>query len=1098
MIHTCPALRFRDLLFITVVCLGGSTASAATSGKEILDAAGVEGGLVVHLSCGDGKLTAALRGDGRFLVHGLDASAAKVAAARSHILSLGVYGPVSIDRFDGRNLPYIDNHVNLIVAEDRHDVSIDEMMRVLVPLGVAYVKTNGAWTKTVKPRPADIDEWTHALYDAGGNAVSKDRVVGPPRRLQWTAGPKWTRHHESMSSFQAMVSAGGRIFYLVDEAPQVSLFLPSDWQLVARDAFNGKVLWKKEFNNWVTQLMNYKSGPTQSTRRLVAAGDRVFVTPGLKEGVHVLSASTGETLRVFKGTAATEEILLRDDVLYLMTNDQPNTYPETTRFGRNDWRGQKKWIRAVDPETGEHLWDHQTPVAPLSFAVTDRGVFFHDGKQVCCLALKTGVELWRSEPVLLDEVIPTSNTPTLVPYDDVVLFIGGKDHGDYRGVSGHYVSQNLRTFSAISAETGKILWSYKVPNTGFECPKDILVLDQLVWIGAIFTGKESGAFTGRDLHTGEVVRELKPPWDVYWFHQRCYRSKATERFIIPSRTGIEFISPTDGWTSYNHWVRGACLYGTMPANGLLYQPPHPCGCYMESLLHGFNALAPEAKTEEAPALTVDGDSIEKGPAYGRTLTISAAAKGDWPTFRHDAQRSGCSGSTVSAKLETSWKTEVGNTVTAVTVAGGKVFVADRDRHLVHALDATTGRPAWEFMTGGRVDSPPTIAAGRVLFGCQDGYVYCLGASDGQLVWRRRAAPNDRRLVAGEQIESVWPVHGSVLVADGKVYCVAGRSMFLDGGLRLLAFDAETGEKIIENTMNNIDPTSGKSLQLKMENRNMPVAAADILSYDGKRIYMKSQSFSLDGKREAVQTTRDARDQTGERAHLFAPAGFLDDTAFHRVLMIYGKTFTGGASSNHAAPKFAPAGKMLVFDESRVYGFSRMPHLHRWVRELEFHIYAADKQAANPANDATAADAEGARRRRERAGNTSRDPEYIHIRGEHESQTARLRKSLTSTAVNYRWSSHDPAMFGRAMVLAGETLFVAGPPAIRNEATKEALQCWLGSQGGILWALSRQDGTRLAEYDLPTTPVFDGMAAAHGRLYIALTDGSVLCLQQKSE
>ena len=643
-----------------------------------------------------------------------------------------------------------------------------------------------------------------------------------------------------------------------------------------------------------------------------------------------------------------------------------------------------------------------------------------------------------------------------------------------------------------------MLWSYKVPPTGFECPKDILVLDKLVWIGAIFTGKESGAFTGRDLHTGEVVREFKPPWDLYWFHQRCFRSKATERFIMPSRTGTEFISPTDGWVSYNHWVRGACLYGSMPANGLLYQPPHPCGCYMESLLHGFNALAPAGKTREAPAVTSEAERLEKGPAYGRTLEISPVAKDDWPTFRHDAQRSGYSGSVVPAKLETSWKTEVGSTLTAVTIAGGKVFVADRDRHFVHALDAATGKPAWEFMTGGRVDSPPTIVAGRVLFGCRDGYVYCLDASDGQLVWRHRAAPADRRLVADEQIESLWPVHGSVLVVDGRVYCVAGRSMFLDGGLHLLTIDAETGEKIAENTMNDIDPTSGKSLQLKMQNRNMPVAAADILSYDGKRIYMKSQAFSLDGKREDVQTTRDAKDQTGERAHLFAPAGFLDDTAFHRVLMIYGKTFTGGASSNHAAPKFAPAGKMLVFDESRVYGFSRMPHLHRWVRELEFHIYAADKHRANPAHGATVAETERTRGRRGRVGNMPRDPEHIHVDSEHESETARLRKSLTSTAVSYRWSSHDPAMFGRAMVLAGETLFIAGPPALRNEPTREALQCWQGSQGGILWALSREDGTRMAEYDLPTTPVFDGMAAAYGRLYVALTDGSVLCLRQNSE
>jgi len=169
-----------------------------------------------------------------------------------------------------------------------------------------------------------------------------------------------------------------------------------------------------------------------------------------------------------------------------------------------------------------------------------------------------------------------------------------------------------------------------------------------------------------------------------------------------------------------------------------------------------------------------------------------------------------------------------------------------------------------------------------------------------------------------------------------------------------------------------------------------------------------------------------------------------------------------------------------------------------VAYVKIHIYAADKQAANPANGASVAETERTRGRRGRVGNTPRDPEYIHVRGEHESETARLRKSLTSTAVNYQWSSHDPAMFGRAMVLAGETLFVAGPPAIRNEPTQEALQCWRGSQGGILWALSREDGTKLAAYDLPTTPVFDGMAAAYGRLYVSLTDGSVLCLQQNSE
>ena len=32
-----------------------------TQAKEILDTSGVQGGIVVHLGCGDGKLTAALR-----------------------------------------------------------------------------------------------------------------------------------------------------------------------------------------------------------------------------------------------------------------------------------------------------------------------------------------------------------------------------------------------------------------------------------------------------------------------------------------------------------------------------------------------------------------------------------------------------------------------------------------------------------------------------------------------------------------------------------------------------------------------------------------------------------------------------------------------------------------------------------------------------------------------------------------------------------------------------------------------------------------------------------------------------------------------------
>ena len=96
-----------------------------------------QGGLVVHLGCGDGKLTAALRANDSYLVHGLDADLRTSRRPGRHIQSLGSvragFGPA----VDGERLPYVDNLVNLVVADSPGQVPMDEVMRVLVPGGVA-------------------------------------------------------------------------------------------------------------------------------------------------------------------------------------------------------------------------------------------------------------------------------------------------------------------------------------------------------------------------------------------------------------------------------------------------------------------------------------------------------------------------------------------------------------------------------------------------------------------------------------------------------------------------------------------------------------------------------------------------------------------------------------------------------------------------------------------------------------------------------------------------------------------------------------------------------------------------------------------------
>ena len=63
-----------------LVAVPNDTASAAdaVTAEAIYDVTGVRGGLVVHLGCGDGRLTAALAKGDEYLVHGLDTDVARV------------------------------------------------------------------------------------------------------------------------------------------------------------------------------------------------------------------------------------------------------------------------------------------------------------------------------------------------------------------------------------------------------------------------------------------------------------------------------------------------------------------------------------------------------------------------------------------------------------------------------------------------------------------------------------------------------------------------------------------------------------------------------------------------------------------------------------------------------------------------------------------------------------------------------------------------------------------------------------------------------------------------------------------------------------
>ena len=109
-------------------------------------------------------------------------------------------------------------------------------------------------------------------------------------------------------------------------------------------------------------------------------------------------------------------------------------------------------------------------------------------------------------------------------------------------------------------------------------------------------------------------------------------------------------------------------------------------------------------------------------------------------------------------------------------------------------------------------------------------------------------------------------------------------------------------------------------------------------------------------------------------------------------------------------------------------------------------------------------------------------------------------------VNHHWTKGLP-IYVRAMALADGLLFVSGTPdtldeektfhEINRPEAQERLttyaDAFAGKKGATLAVVSAANGETIAQYELDAPPVFDGLAAARGRLYMALTDGKVLCM-----
>ncbi len=186
---------------------------------------------------------------------------------------------------------------------------------------------------------------------------------------------------------------------------------------------------------------------------------------------------------------------------------------------------------------------------------------------------------------------------------------------------------------------------------------------------------------------------------------------------------------------------------------------------------------------------------------------------DWPMWRGDPLRTGASSAELPPELHLQWSRQFGAPLPAwpnearlhfdasyePVVLGSRMFVGSMVDGSLTAIDCASGDELWRYYTDGPVRLAPVAFDGRVCFGSDDGWLYCVDAASGELAWKVSGAPEDReryRHLGNARLVSFWPVRGGPVVADGVVYFGAG--IWPTMGVFVRAVDARSGRVIWTN------------------------------------------------------------------------------------------------------------------------------------------------------------------------------------------------------------------------------------------------------------------------------------------------------------
>jgi len=1007
----------------------GPEAVSTPSVQEILKETGIDAGLCVLLGFGDGTLAADLTNGGRMVVQSL-LPAEAVETARQAVRARKLYGLATVDRLPDRDtLPYADNLIRLLVCDldalGGKAPRREELLRVLRPRGVLYARQQGRWTKTVKPFPKGMDEWSHFYHGPDGNPVSQDEQVGPPTGLQWLAGVV-AMGAEPTTAYRL---AGGRALYEWD-SPTRDRKTPASY-LICRDAFSGVVLWSRP-----TGIRPYK------TRPVVLTDDRVYTCLERGGPLAALDARTGETVRMYEngGRPSTKLAGGRSDV-NLVYHD--GLLVQTA--------GNTAYV--LDAKTGNLRWKHAEPTGrfvdyPTVWAGSGQ-VFFTTGRKARDVGRYPGADAW--EVLAFD--LKTGKPQWRREMDRELSQLCVVDGGLFAFNLAGFIGRPRDLFLArLRPQDGSVVWKIK-PNVRGQ------FLDFAVIGGKIYV--MSLGLKIYDAANGKEIASLPMPGN-----SRCEMSRASKNQLLMSFGNFVDLAKEPLQLQRCEISRGSCGTGNTPGYGMLYYNPNRCQCFVS--VRGYLAASREPVRPPLPD-SHRLETVKPGTAAKAPATWPAA--GDWPIYLGNLQRGSSTPTAIPAQPMRLWKAAIqappapasgpvvaelslsshfNGPVSAPVIAGGRVFVAVPEANRIEARNARTGARLWAYTAGGRVDTPPTIYGGLCLFGCRDGRVYALDATTGSLLWRFLAAPYQRRLVAHNQVESTWPLFGSVVVVDGVLVVAAGRHPETNGGIHAYGLAPATGKQLWKRIIRHDrqpGPLGGKIPDAGITTRrygyNANTVLNEILISDGKLVTMTG--LILDPKTgELANRPWPKKIPSKPQALPQHPMDFYLDLGFRPPYRNQQLENYGGPGADHGSwffrltrPRLEVHGELIAFTKERVAVTK--------VAGIAWAMWDRTPEELPGAN--------GKGRQ-----NSSHPPTWSVPRNHF--------KGLEVTAV----------------LLAGDKL-VVGLSSLRHPHEE--------ARGEIL-IYSAKDATPLAKIPLDSRVIQAGLAAAHGHLFVTCADGTVRC------